>query len=93
MERYPNLKEEVGGSIPGHEISSLLDNIHVRWSTTSCALTAAYRPSISRKKKVKKRLGANFKMNRLNLKKNRFQFKALGQLPVHLEEFINYSSI
>ena len=25
MERYPNLKEEVGGSIPGYEISSLLD--------------------------------------------------------------------
>ena len=25
VERYPNLKEEVGGSIPGREISSLLD--------------------------------------------------------------------
>ena len=25
MERYPNLKEEVGGSIPGCEISSLFD--------------------------------------------------------------------
>jgi hypothetical protein len=25
VERYPNLKEEVGGSIPGCEISSLLD--------------------------------------------------------------------
>jgi hypothetical protein len=24
VERYPNLKEEVGGSIPGCEISSLL---------------------------------------------------------------------
>jgi hypothetical protein len=25
MERYPNLKEEVGSSIPDYEISSLLD--------------------------------------------------------------------
>ena len=25
LERYPNLKEEVGGSNPGCEISSLLD--------------------------------------------------------------------
>ena len=25
VERYPNLKEEVGSSIPGCEISSLLD--------------------------------------------------------------------
>ena len=25
VERYPNLKEEVGGSIPDCEISSLLD--------------------------------------------------------------------
>jgi hypothetical protein len=27
VERYPNLKEEVGGSILGCEISSLLDKI------------------------------------------------------------------
>ena len=25
VERYPNLKEDVGGSIPGCDISSLLD--------------------------------------------------------------------
>ena len=25
VKRYPNLKEEVGSSIPGYEISSLLD--------------------------------------------------------------------
>ena len=25
MERYPNLKEEVGSSIPGYELSSLSD--------------------------------------------------------------------
>jgi hypothetical protein len=25
VERYPNLKDEVGGSIPGSETSSLLD--------------------------------------------------------------------
>ena len=37
MERYPNLKEEVGGSIAGHEISSLLDG----------NLELACRPSVS----------------------------------------------
>jgi hypothetical protein len=26
VKRYPNLKEEVGSSIPGYEISSLLEN-------------------------------------------------------------------
>jgi hypothetical protein len=37
VERYPNLKEEVGGSNPGCEISSLPDIKLVRWSTASCA--------------------------------------------------------
>jgi hypothetical protein len=39
VERYPNLKEEVGGSIPGCELSSLLDqkNCHV----VSCILLSA----------------------------------------------------
>jgi hypothetical protein len=43
--RYPNLKEEGGGSIPGYEISSLLDKKKklARWSTASCALTLACR--------------------------------------------------
>jgi hypothetical protein len=50
MERYPNLKEEVGGSIPGCEISSLLDKILARWSTASCALALTYQPSISKNK-------------------------------------------
>ena len=27
VEKYPNLKEEVGGWVPGYEISSLLDKI------------------------------------------------------------------
>ena len=47
VERYPNLKEEVGGSIPGCEISSLLHKF----------LTLAYQPSISNKqtKKLKKK--------------------------------------
>ena len=31
VERYPNLKEEVGGSNPGCEISSLLDGKLARW--------------------------------------------------------------
>jgi hypothetical protein len=52
MERYPNLKEEVGGLIPGFEISSLLDKTLARWSTASCALALASRPSVSKKKKI-----------------------------------------
>ena len=40
VERYPNLKEEVGGSIPGHEISSLLDK----------NLALACRPSVKKRK-------------------------------------------
>jgi len=52
VERYPNLKEEVGGSIPGFEISSLLDKILARWSTASCALALASWPSVSKKKKI-----------------------------------------
>jgi hypothetical protein len=47
VERFSNLKEEVGGSIPGYEISSLLDKKLVRWSTASCVLALAYRPTIS----------------------------------------------
>ena len=31
VEGYPNLKEEVGGSNPGYEISSLLDGKLARW--------------------------------------------------------------
>jgi hypothetical protein len=54
-ERYPNLKDEGGGSIPGYEISSLLDGQLVRWSIASCALVLAYRPSVSKKKE---RIGA-----------------------------------
>ena len=32
VEGYPNLKQEVGGSKPGCEISSLLDEKLARWS-------------------------------------------------------------
>ena len=54
VERYPNLKEEVGGSILGFEISSLLDKILVKWSTASYALALAYWTYVSKKKvKVK----------------------------------------
>jgi hypothetical protein len=38
VERYPYLKEEVGGLIIGCEISSLLDNMLARWLTASYAL-------------------------------------------------------
>ena len=47
VERYPNPKEEVGGSNLGCEISSLLDKILVRWSTATCSLALACRTSIS----------------------------------------------
>ena len=43
------LKEEIGSSILGCEISSLLDKKLARWSTASCALAYACRLSISEK--------------------------------------------
>ena len=47
VEIYPNLKEEVGGSILSCEISSLLDIKLAMWSTAFCALALACRPSVS----------------------------------------------
>jgi len=41
VERYPDLKQEVGGLIPGCEISSLPDGNLARWSTASYALALA----------------------------------------------------
>jgi hypothetical protein len=41
VERYPNLKEEVGASLPGCEISYLPDGKLLK-STASCALALAY---------------------------------------------------
>jgi hypothetical protein len=55
VERYPTLKKEVGGLIPGCEISSLLDRELARWSTASGALAIAYWPSVSTKEKRKKK--------------------------------------
>ena len=52
MERYPNLKEEVGSSIPGYGISSLLAINLVRWSTASCDLALACQHFVSIKKKL-----------------------------------------
>jgi hypothetical protein len=46
MERYPNLKEEVGGSIPACEISSLPVKKLAKWLDSSCALALACRPSV-----------------------------------------------
>ena len=56
VERYPNLKEEVGGSILGCEISSLLDRktCHVV-KTATRALALACRPSVKKKKEKKRR--------------------------------------
>jgi hypothetical protein len=42
VERYPNLKEEVGGSFLDCEISSLVDKKKLaRWSIASYTLTLA----------------------------------------------------
>jgi hypothetical protein len=49
VEKYPNRKEEVGGSNHGYEISSLPDRKLVKRSTASCALALACRPSVSKK--------------------------------------------
>jgi hypothetical protein len=40
--------EEVGGSIPSCEISSLLDGKFARWSTASCVLALACQPFVSK---------------------------------------------
>jgi len=50
VERYPNLKEEVGGSNPGCEISSLPSGEFARWSSASCALALACPPYVSMNK-------------------------------------------
>jgi hypothetical protein len=56
VERYPYLKEEVGSSIPGYEISTLLDGKLVRWSIASRALALTCRSSVSKQRKEKKRM-------------------------------------
>jgi hypothetical protein len=48
MERYPNLKEVVGGLISSYEIFSLLDKVLAMWSTASCALALACLSSVSK---------------------------------------------
>ena len=53
VESYPNLKEEVGGSIPICEISFPLDKKLVGWSTASCVLVLVCRPSVSIEKREK----------------------------------------
>jgi hypothetical protein len=65
MEGYPNLKEEVGGSIPGYEISSLSDEKLARWSTASCTLALACQPFV--KKKAWKKLHPSFYKNIENI--------------------------
>jgi hypothetical protein len=53
---YPNLKEEVGGSIPGCEISSLPKGKLVKWSTVSCALALTCRHFVTKKNKKTKQI-------------------------------------
>ena len=55
LERYPNLKEKVGGSIPNCEISSLPYGKLATWSTASCALALACQLSVSIKILPKKK--------------------------------------
>ena len=55
------LKEEVGGPIPGYEISSLPDGKLARWSTASCALALGCRPFVQKNIK-KKQLGSQLDM-------------------------------
>jgi hypothetical protein len=47
VERYPNLKKEVGGSNPDYEISSLPGGKLAKWSTASCALALTCQSSVS----------------------------------------------
>jgi hypothetical protein len=54
VERYPNLKEEVGSLTHGCEISSLPDEKLAMWSTASCALALACQSSLSKKKRKEK---------------------------------------
>jgi hypothetical protein len=49
VERYPNLKEEVGALNPDYEILSILDGKLVRWSSASCALALACQPYVTQK--------------------------------------------
>jgi hypothetical protein len=51
VESYPNLKEEVGGSIPRlWNLLSTWRKTCLRWSIASCALTLACWPSVSKYK-------------------------------------------
>ena len=52
VERYPNLKEEVGGSITGCEICSLLDIKLARLSAVFCASTLTCHPFVSTTPKI-----------------------------------------
>ena len=49
LERYPDLKEEVGGSIPGCEMFYPLDRKLARWSIASYALALACRHYVYKK--------------------------------------------
>jgi hypothetical protein len=55
MERYPDLKKEVSGSIPGCEMSSLPNGKLAKWSSASCVLALTCRHSLSKKKEKKKK--------------------------------------
>jgi hypothetical protein len=55
VETNPNFEKEVGSSITGCEISSLLDGKLAKWSTAPCTLALTCRPFVSKEKKNERR--------------------------------------
>ena len=85
-ERYPNLKEKVGSSNPGCKIFSLLDGKLARCSTTSCTLTLACRPSVSKiNKQINKKYTAYLEWRGIMWTPSpckQVHLKALGPWPI-----------
>lgn len=54
VDLYPNLKQEVGGSIPNYEIFSLLNKKKLaRWSIASCAINIGLYTFLCQKRRRK----------------------------------------
>jgi hypothetical protein len=63
VERYPHLKEDIGGSNFGCEVSSLPDGRLARWSTASCALAITCQPFVSENKNYESHFPLQTKVN------------------------------
>ena len=74
VDRYSNLKEEVGGLIPSRDISSLLDIKLLRWSTISLCfgvgLTSFYLKKEKKKKEEEEEEEDDFRLSNYGFKKN-----------------------